>query len=128
MQSVFHSTSQPIYTIQPSQTKKTRKKCLKLENQEVAKIFSSKIESKILSKFPNLLNTNCYLVLTQEEMDNLYKNISNVYIESMNESLIEQEMMNFEVTNNKTTRNSESKEIKSIKKSLRKTYGQMKKR
>ena len=81
---IFFSFSIQTISNQFDQTKqstaaKYSKKQLRLDNQEVAKLFTDKVEFKTLISFPELIENKHHQVFSQEEMDEVYLKISNIY-------------------------------------------------
>jgi hypothetical protein len=99
---------------------------LNLENDEVKKFFYSEVDSRINYAFERIINSNFQItVYNKEQMNQLYGNLCKVYTDSYEESVKFQNLShcNGGVINSNPKM---SKDMKSCKKSLFKTYGKLK--
>ena len=99
---------------------------LNLDNDKVKKFFYSEVDSRINYAFESIINSNFQItVYNKEQMNELYNNLCKVYTDSYEESLKFQNLSQCN-SGEKNSNVEMSKDMKSCKKSLLKTYGKLK--
>ena len=88
--------------------------------------FARQVESRFISSFNSAISSNFKIeTLNQDELNSLYDKIARIYAESSQKTLLFQESLR-QNNNLHFKKDYESKELKSIKKNLKKTYGKLK--
>jgi hypothetical protein len=112
--------------IESSKARVAPKNNLNLDNDKVKKFFYSEVDSRINYAFESIINSNFQItVYNKEQMNELYNNLCKVYTDSYEESLKFQNLSQCN-SGEKNSNVEMSKDMKSCKKSLLKTYGKLK--
>ena len=117
-----------LYNQTEKHTEKTApKNQLNLDNIEIKNFYNSEVDSRLNYTFESIINSNFHItVLNKDQVNQLYENLCKAYNESVEETLIFQNL--FQNHNYKGNSNSEyvSKDMKRSKKTVIKAYGKFK--